>query len=163
MKLTRYLMCLSFVWITEAYLLQSLIPCRPFAASFSTHRFSNPREQTSKYFMSQHSELSCRRAALFNIGGMLFAPTVLAESTETETNINLAAGKSSSPPVNQGTYPSEKEIKTVQLAIQAFDRKDLNKAQALFSTSIDRWEALGRPRSFCLLPNSDTAISNTLL
>jgi hypothetical protein len=85
----------------------------------------------------------------------------LAGNIESEANqiATVVAGKVSSPPVIQGSYPSETEIKTVQRAIQAFDRKDLSTAQNLFTRSIDRWEELGRPRSLLLLPKSDSGFS----
>ena len=61
-------------------------------------------------------------------------------SSQAKTAISADAETKTAP------YPTDDEIKAVQRAIQAFDRKNLNEAQDLFTVSINRWEELRRPR-----------------
>lgn len=42
--------------------------------------------------------------------------------------------------------PSVQQIRDVQLAFQAFDNKDLKRAESLFDQAVKTWDGLERPR-----------------
>ena len=107
-----------------------------FKTTLSFNIASNKRATVDKVTLrSSGSQLISRRESITAVGSLVF----FTFRANAEAAVESSAVQSSG-------YPNENEIRTVQLAIQAFDRKELNSAQAMFSSAINRWEELGRPR-----------------